>query len=65
MTNPLIRKYLLLYARPMLYSTSLPHAHIAALHTTFDFVTSPAGVEVSLKFYCTRDRPLTFSLAPR
>ncbi|KAI0749973.1 PLP-dependent transferase [Daedaleopsis nitida] len=46
MTSPLIRHYIVLYARPMMYSTSLPHSHVCALDTTFDFVTGPDGVEL-------------------
>ncbi|KAI0788135.1 pyridoxal phosphate-dependent transferase [Fomes fomentarius] len=42
MTSPLVRNYMLLYGRPMLYS--LPHSHVCALNTTFDYVTGPDGV---------------------
>ncbi|KAI0788146.1 PLP-dependent transferase [Fomes fomentarius] len=43
MTSPLIRHFMILYGRPMLYSASLPHSHICALNTTFDYNTSLEG----------------------
>ncbi len=48
MTSPLIRHFMILYGRPMLYSTSLPHSHICALNTTFDYITSLEGDVVGL-----------------
>ncbi|TFK80139.1 PLP-dependent transferase [Polyporus arcularius HHB13444] len=30
-----------LYSRPLLYTTSLPHAHICGLNTVFDYLASP------------------------
>lgn len=50
MTSPLVRHYMLLYGRPMLYSTALPHSHVCALNTTFDYVTGPDGVLVRACF---------------
>ena len=42
-----MRHYIIGYARPMIYSTSLPYSHICALNTTWDYVTGPAGMQVS------------------
>lgn len=46
MTSPIVRKYLVLYARPVIYTSSLPHLHVSALNTTIDHVTGPAGTQV-------------------
>ncbi|KAH9933640.1 PLP-dependent transferase [Epithele typhae] len=43
LTTPLVRHYMIGYARPMIYSTSLPYSHLVALNTTWDFVSGPEG----------------------
>ncbi|THH16513.1 hypothetical protein EW146_g4132 [Bondarzewia mesenterica] len=46
LTSHLIKTYIINYARPHIYTTSLPHADILALNTTFDYISSPAGAEL-------------------
>lgn len=36
--NPLIRSYLINYARPLIYSTALPHMNVLAISTVFSFL---------------------------
>ncbi|EIM91635.1 aminotransferase [Stereum hirsutum FP-91666 SS1] len=47
LTSPVIRHYLINYGRPVIYSTSLPYSNIIALDACFDFMSTPAGDELS------------------
>ncbi|KAI0045743.1 PLP-dependent transferase [Auriscalpium vulgare] len=42
-TSPTIRRYLINYGRPVIFSTSMPHINIIALHTSFDIIEGHKG----------------------
>ncbi len=44
--SPVVRKYVINYGRPFIYSTSLSYSTIAALDASFDYIESAAGTEV-------------------
>ncbi|RPD54857.1 PLP-dependent transferase [Lentinus tigrinus ALCF2SS1-7] len=46
LTSAAIRKYLMLHARPFIYTTAPPHAHVCSLHIAFDYLTGPEGSEL-------------------
>ncbi|OSX59587.1 hypothetical protein POSPLADRAFT_1150265 [Postia placenta MAD-698-R-SB12] len=46
LTSPVIRKYMINYGRPFIYSTSLPRSSICALNASFDYIESPIGTEL-------------------
>ncbi|PBK82274.1 PLP-dependent transferase [Armillaria gallica] len=50
LTSPIVRKYLVNYARPLIYTTSMPHLHLighiefcvcVCVRATFDFISGP------------------------
>ncbi|KDR82722.1 hypothetical protein GALMADRAFT_844204 [Galerina marginata CBS 339.88] len=43
LTHPLIKMYLANYARPLIYSNSLPHCNMEALHAILDYLSDPIG----------------------
>ncbi|TBU28204.1 PLP-dependent transferase [Dichomitus squalens] len=45
MTSPLIRRYLIMRGKPVMFSTALPYSHICGLNTVLEYVTSTAGTE--------------------
>ncbi|KAI0788128.1 PLP-dependent transferase [Fomes fomentarius] len=46
LTSALIRQYLIDHGGPVIQSTALPLAHLCALNTTIDYVTSLVGAEL-------------------
>ncbi|KAI0063239.1 PLP-dependent transferase [Artomyces pyxidatus] len=42
-TSAVVRRYLIQYARPLIFSTSLPHINLIALEASFDIVEGPLG----------------------
>ncbi|KAI0788119.1 PLP-dependent transferase [Fomes fomentarius] len=46
LTDPVIRKYIVNYGRPFIFSTSLSHSTICALNASFDYIESDAGAEL-------------------
>ncbi|KAK0439949.1 aminotransferase [Desarmillaria tabescens] len=50
LTSPIIRKYLINYARPLIYTTSMPHFHLIAIRSTFEFISGAEGDRVSIHF---------------
>ena len=58
LTSPVIRKYIINYGRPFIFSTSLPTSNVCALETTFDYIESPAGEKV-------RHQPISGCVASR
>jgi 8-amino-7-oxononanoate synthase len=57
LTSPLIRDYLLNYARSLIYTTSLSYANIIAADSSFDMLTDGIAQQVSrtplLSFPCS------------
>ncbi|SJK99133.1 related to aminotransferase [Armillaria ostoyae] len=51
LTSPIIRKYLINYARPMIYTTSMPHLHLTAIKSTFEFLSGPEGDRLRKQVY--------------
>ncbi|KAK0435258.1 PLP-dependent transferase [Armillaria borealis] len=51
LTSPIIRKYLVNYARPLLYTTSMPHLHLIAIRSTFDFISGLEGDRLRKQVY--------------
>lgn len=47
LTDPVIRKYIVNYGRPFIFSTSLSHSTVCALNASFDYIESDTGAEVS------------------
>ena len=48
LTSPAVRKYIINYGRPFIFSTSLSHSTVCALNASFDYIESAAGDEVRL-----------------
>lgn len=46
LTTPLVRDYLLNYARPLIYTTSLSHANIIAADCAFDLLEDGTAEKV-------------------
>ncbi|RPD54350.1 PLP-dependent transferase [Lentinus tigrinus ALCF2SS1-7] len=44
--SPTVRKYIINYGRPFIYSTSISHSMMCALSTSFDYIESSAGEEL-------------------
>ncbi|KAK0220602.1 aminotransferase [Armillaria fumosa] len=51
LTSPIVRKYLVNYARPLIYTTSMPHLHLIAIKSTFDFIAGPEGDRLRKQVY--------------
>ncbi|PBK90940.1 aminotransferase [Armillaria gallica] len=51
LTSPIVRKYLVNYARPLIYTTSMPHLHLIAIKSTFDFISGPEGDRLRKQVY--------------
>ena len=45
-TNTLIRDYLLNYARPLIYTTSLSHSNVIAANCSFDMLENGSAQQV-------------------
>ncbi|ORY77650.1 pyridoxal phosphate-dependent transferase [Leucosporidium creatinivorum] len=45
--SPLIRSYLINYARPLIYSTAMPHMNVIAIKTAFDMLEEGHGDAVA------------------
>ncbi|KAK0444606.1 aminotransferase [Desarmillaria tabescens] len=43
LTSPIIRKYLVNYARPLIYTTSMPHLHLIAIRSSFELISGAEG----------------------
>jgi 8-amino-7-oxononanoate synthase len=41
--TPLVRQFLINYARPLIYSTALPHTTLLSIHTALDILATPNG----------------------
>ena len=61
LTSPVIRKYIINYGRPFIFSTSLPTLNVCALETTFDYIESAAGDKVQHASILAIDQPLAES----
>ncbi|KAF7298946.1 Aminotran-1-2 domain-containing protein [Mycena indigotica] len=64
LTNPLIRDYLLNYARSLIYTTSLSHANIIAADSSFDMLVDGTAHKLS-KNLLDLSRYLISSLTPQ
>ncbi|KAI0060078.1 aminotransferase [Artomyces pyxidatus] len=42
-TSPIVRRFLIHYARPLIFSTSLPHMNLIALQCSCDIIEGPLG----------------------
>ncbi|PBK64073.1 aminotransferase [Armillaria solidipes] len=51
LTSPIVRKYLVNYARPLIYTTSMPHFHLIAIKSTFDFISGSEGDRLQKQVY--------------
>ncbi|KAK0444623.1 aminotransferase [Desarmillaria tabescens] len=51
LTSPIIRKYLVNYARPLIYTTSMPHLHLIAIRSTFEFISGTEGDRLRKQVY--------------
>ncbi|KAK0444618.1 aminotransferase [Desarmillaria tabescens] len=51
LTSPIIRKYLVNYARPLIYTTSMPHLHLIAIKSTFEFISGTEGDRLREQVY--------------
>ncbi|KAK0193142.1 aminotransferase [Armillaria mellea] len=51
LTSPIVRKYLVNYARPLIYTTSMPHLHLIAIQSTFEFISGPEGDRLRKQVY--------------
>ncbi|PBK60704.1 aminotransferase [Armillaria solidipes] len=51
LTSPIIRKYLVNYARPLIYTTSMPHLHLIAIKSTFKFISGHEGDRLRKQVY--------------
>ncbi|RPD54331.1 PLP-dependent transferase [Lentinus tigrinus ALCF2SS1-7] len=63
--SPVVRKYIINYGRPFIFSTSLSHSTICALNTCFDYVENPTGAELITSLHNlsrTFERKLTAAL---
>ncbi|TFK91589.1 PLP-dependent transferase [Polyporus arcularius HHB13444] len=49
--SPVVRKYVINYGRPFIYSTSLSYSTIAALDASFDYIESAAGTELMMSLH--------------
>jgi 8-amino-7-oxononanoate synthase len=47
LTSPVVRRYLINYARPFIFSTSLPGSTVVAIDSCFDFRSSSVGEELA------------------
>jgi len=50
LTTPIIRHYLINYARPLIYTTALSHSNIINANCSFDMLESEKGVKVFLLY---------------
>lgn len=41
--TPLVREFLINYARPLIYSTSIPHSTLLSVHSALDILATPNG----------------------
>ncbi|KAI0709781.1 PLP-dependent transferase [Earliella scabrosa] len=46
LTSPAVRKYIINYGRPFIFSTSLSHSTVCALNASFDYIESAGGDEL-------------------
>ena len=46
LTSPAVRKYIINYGRPFIFSSSPSFNTVGALHASFDYIESAAGEEV-------------------
>ncbi|KAK0193128.1 aminotransferase [Armillaria mellea] len=51
LTSPIVRKYLVNYARPLIYTTSMPHLHLIAIKSTFELISGPEGDRLRKQVY--------------
>ncbi|KAK0472272.1 aminotransferase [Armillaria novae-zelandiae] len=51
LTSPIIRKYLVNYARPLIYTTSMPHLHLVVIKSSFEFISGPEGDRLRKQVY--------------
>ncbi|KIK61149.1 hypothetical protein GYMLUDRAFT_73545 [Collybiopsis luxurians FD-317 M1] len=66
LTSPTVRRYLINYGRPFIYSTSLPYFAVMALNATFEFRSSSLAqrLQENIRYFSTQFFEKTRSLQP-